>query len=228
MERIVEKLLRHPIFKNCSRELLLNALNESGGAQQINCVKGQLICSPDKNNRRLYVIIKGKARVTKEKNGRRVIMSTLNEGDVFGAASMYCERDYFITTVTAEEKCSVLSLSRDFTDYIFKHDISVAEDYISFLSDRIYFLNERIDAFTGGTAEQRLAAFLCTRIKNSDNKNFITLGQSITQLTETLDVGRASLYRAFDELTDVGAIKREGKNITILDFRKLSGYCEVK
>lgn len=227
MEKIVEKLVCHPIFKNCSRELLLNALNESGGAAEIKYAKGEIICSPDKNDRRLYVILKGGAQVTKEKNGRRVIMSALSKGDVFGAASLYCERDYFMTTVTADEKCKALSLSREFTDYIFKHDISVAEDYISFLSDRIYFLNERIDAFTGGTAEQRLAAFICSSVKNSENENTVTLGQSITQLTETLDVGRASLYRAFDELTDVGAIRRDGKNITILNFDKLSEYNRI-
>lgn len=227
MEKIVEKLICHPIFKSCDRELLLNALKLSGGARQLQYLKGQIICSPDKNNHRLYVILKGRAQVTKEKNGHHVIMSTLREGDVFGAASLYIEREYFMTTVTAIEKCDVLSLSKEFTDYIFAQDISVVTNYISFLSDRIYFLNERIDSFTGGTAEQRLASFLCEEVKKAGG-NTVTLKQSITQLTKGLDVGRASLYRAFDELTEVGAIRREGKIITILDFPKLSEYCEAK
>jgi len=39
----------------------------------------------------------------------------------------------------------------------------------------------------------------------------------MNSLCELLDIGRASLYRAFDKLTDDGFIIREGDKITIVN-----------
>ena len=43
----------------------------------------------------------------------------------------------------------------------------------------------------------------------------------MTDLANTLDVGRASLYRAFDKLESEGLIIKDGKTITVLDKNTL-------
>lgn len=221
MNKIIELLQNHHIFKDCNKGLLLNLLEKGNGVSRKSFLKGEVICNPESSEHRLFIILKGTAKVTKGE----VNMSALKSGDVFGAASLYSNKDFFISTVTAAEKCDVLCLTREFTDTLFKEDVSTAINYIQFLSDRIYFLNGRIDNFTGGTTEQRLASFLIESLKSSNN-NIITLNQSITQLTRTLDVARASLYRAFDEFTAAGAIKKDGKSITVINSEKLLQYCK--
>ena len=45
---------------------------------------------------------------------------------------------------------------------------------------------------------------------------------SFTKLADMLDISRASLYRAFDSLTDIGVIERNGSDIIIKNRDELS------
>ena len=94
-------------------------------------------------------------------------------------------------------------------------------DYIRYLSKRIYFLNNRIINFTGGTAESRLANFLLNSF--GDYKTYV-LDVSLSQLAVLLDIGRASLYRGFEKLISEGAIERKGKIIRLLDKDALISF----
>ncbi len=51
-----------------------------------------------------------------------------------------------------------------------------------------------------------------------------TSGVPAAHLASALDIGRTSLYRAFEELERAGAIRREGKLITVLSREKLQQY----
>jgi CRP-like cAMP-binding protein len=79
------------------------------------------------------------------------------------------------------------------------------------LAGRVRFLNRKIQCFTAGSAERRLALWLL-----SEEEEVITLPSSLTTLSDMLDIGRASLYRALDKLENSGLISREGRNIALL------------
>ena len=49
----------------------------------------------------------------------------------------------------------------------------------------------------------------------------------MTDLANTLDVGRASLYRAFDKLTDDGFIKRNEDTIIIVDRQAMLDFYKI-
>ena len=82
---------------------------------------------------------------------------------------------------------------------------------LSFLAGRVCFLNRKIQCFTAGSAERRLALWLL-----SEEEEVITLPSSLTTLSDMLDIGRASLYRALDKLEGDGLIRRNGREITLL------------
>ena len=94
-------------------------------------------------------------------------------------------------------------------------------DYIRYLSKRIYFLNKRIVSFTGGTAESRLANYLVSSF--GDYKTYV-LDIPMNQLAISLDIGRASLYRAFDKLIEAGAVEKKGKIIRLTDKDALISF----
>ena len=49
------------------------------------------------------------------------------------------------------------------------------------------------------------------------NADEITLTVSLSDLSELLDVGRASLYRAFDRLTADGFLQKDGRTVRLID-----------
>ena len=73
-------------------------------------------------------------------------------------------------------------------------------------------LNRKIRYLTAGSAERRLALYL-----SSFESETVELDASISSLSELLDIGRASLYRAFDTLIADGYIQKDGRTIHILD-----------
>ena len=73
-------------------------------------------------------------------------------------------------------------------------------------------MNLKIGYLTAGSAERRLALYLY-----SLGKREFRLTDSISALSELLDIGRASLYRAFDRLREDGFLQKDGRNLCLLD-----------
>ena len=94
------------------------------------------------------------------------------------------------------------------------------ENYLKLLSDKIVYLNRKIAVLTAGSAEKKLASYIYEHMIGSE---FIP-DTSISELANVLQMGRASLYRALDVLTDKNIIHKQGKRITILDENKLKNY----
>ena len=65
---------------------------------------------------------------------------------------------------------------------------------------------------TAGSAERRVALFLF-----SFGKDTVELDASLSSLSDLLNIGRASLYRALDTLIADGYIQKEGRTIHLLD-----------
>lgn len=221
METAAALLASSPIFQGAIPQEL-QAFLLRGGVPLHAFQRGETLCLPGAHNDCLGMLVEGSAQVSKGGSNRPVLMSTLQQGDLFGAVTLYGSRDYFITRVIARSPCTALFLSRELVDELLMQDPRFARQYIAYLSDRIYFLNSKIDAFTGGSAESRLAAYLMDNLAQADTAEpCVHMRTSMNQLTQSLDIARASLYRAFEQLEEAGAIRREGRVVSILDQQKL-------
>ena len=169
----------------------------------------------DKTNfyRSLGIVLEGRLRVTKENADKRpIVMSTLQRGAIFGAAALFNSEPEYATKVTAIERSRVLFLPQRLIKRMIEREPDIAENYIRYLSERILFLNRKIYFLTAGTAEQRLAGFLLDNLAVGE---FSEMPMTMHRLADALNMSRASLYRAFDELTASGAVSKQGKLVCI-------------
>ena len=92
-------------------------------------------------------------------------------------------------------------------------------NYLSFLSNRICYLNKKIVCLTAGSSERRLAYYLDSALSEAEDRGELTdsITVQMNTLCDMLNLGRASLYRAADKLSEDGFIMREGKTIRVLD-----------
>ena len=178
----------------------------------VRCARGEVIYSPHDFRRCLGLILSGSVRVTKD----TLIVSTLQTGDIFGAAALFSDCEEYATTLTAMSDCQVLFVPQAAVLELLRASPTFMERYVRYQSDRIRFLSRRLDTVSAGTAERRLAQFLLGMADPSG-----TLRISATALCRTLGVSRATLYRAFEVLEEDGAITRDGKAIRINDIKKL-------
>ncbi len=171
--------------------------------------KGDTIYTPHTAKRALALILGGHVRVWQG----RVVMNDLFSGDVFGVAALFGSDADYPSTVVAESACRILYIPQETVVAWMKTVPQVAENYVRFLSDRIRFLNLRLSTLTAGQADGKLWRYL---LAHRDENGVVTVTDGMADLAERLDMGRSSLYRSLDALTEAGRIRRERKKIIIL------------
>lgn len=198
----------HPLFARVDAQLWAGTLEE---CTLVHVGKGEVLYAPEQFHRCLGVILKGRVEVRRE----ALLMTILTEGDVFGAAALFTDSDEYPTTLTALAPCRVLLIPQESLRRLIWACGAFAEDYAAYLSGRIQFLSQRLEAVSAPSAEGRLARYLLSAQENGS----VTL--SATQLCQRLGMGRATLYRAFNAMESAGTIAREGKTIRILRRKQL-------
>ena len=175
--------------------------------------KGETIFDPQHYQPALGVVLAGEVKAAKNKGGQPLLLRSFGPGEVFGAAALFGSESY-VTWLEAVKPCRIAFLSQGLVEDLIARDVRIAWNYIHFLSDRVRFLNAKIDSFTAGNAECRLACYLLSLSEQGDS---FALPCSLSELAQRLDIGRASLYRALDALESCGAIRRTGHHITVLN-----------
>ena len=213
---ILSSIAESFLFRNVAPEVVETAAERSvvrsfSKGEEIGCV-GESLC----------LILSGSVLVSGAGKGSALVLNKLVAGECFGVASLFGSR-VGVTAVTACEKSRLLLLSQKTVEELMQADFTFARNYICFLTDRIGFLNRKIAAFTAGTAEKKLAKYLLSLpAENGEMK----LPVSMVRLAALLDLGRASLYRAFAFLEESCQLTRNGKNVRLTsaeEFQKIYG-----
>lgn len=171
--------------------------------------KGDEIYTPGRAERALALVLEGHVRVFQG----RVPMNDLLTGDVFGVAALFGTGEEYPSTVVAQSDCRILYIPQETVVNWMKEVPTVAQNYVGFLSDRIRFLNRRLSTLTAGQTDGKLWCYL---LAHRDENGVVTVTDGMSELAERLDMGRSSLYRSLDSLTELGKIRRERKKIYIL------------
>ena len=205
----------HPLFAGVEAPILEEAREQ---AHRLDIAKGETIYQPQQFRRCLGVLLRGRVQVRRE----QMLMSVLEQGDVFGAAALFQTTQRYPTTLTALTACTVLLIGQEQVRKLLHTSGAFAENYVMYLSGRIQFLSRRLDTLCASRSQIRLAQYLLTAQDQGGN---VTL--SATQLCQRIAVGRATLYRAFEALEEEGLISRDGKTIHITGALRLREYANL-
>ena len=209
------------IFENCDIEKFRHTLEKG---KVITFQKGEEIYTPKKNARKIGIILSGRVEVKEGVGSPRVLLNILRKGQMFGVAGLFYEGDDYVSHVAAKEKVSVFFLDEDILQELLKKNADISLNYIRFLSERIRFLNRRLHDLTGQTVEEKLSRYVYAMAKEAKDGDMVMLPIPIKDLALALNVGRASLYRAFEALEKEKLIKRENKEIILYDILGLKAY----
>ncbi len=208
----LEMLKTLPLFREVDEEILSGAIE----SEKFICrahASGEVIYSPDEDEKRLIMIRSGRANVYSSDESRSLLLRTLEEGKTVGVANLF-SNDKFVSRVIADKRCETIEITADDFASLLERDPVLMRNYISFLSNKICYLNKKIVYLTAGSAERRLAVFLDAHSSETGSDSFPI---QMNSLCEMLNLGRASLYRAADRLEADGCISRDGKQITIIN-----------
>ena len=195
-------LLRCPLFQACPEALVRDVLARSGCSVE-EFSSGAEIYRPDRFRRCLGLLLSGRVLVTKGS----LTVSTLEPGDLFGAAALYNDAPDYATTLTAQGICRCL----------LGEEALLRRNYLTYLTGRIRFLNARLGSLAVGDTEGRVVRYLLSSL------SYGAVECSASGLARQLGISRASVYRAFQDLEQAGLIRREGRAILVPDPAALEG-----
>lgn len=174
---------------------------------------GEVIYENQHTKSALGFVVRGSADVVRARAGCEVYLRTLPSGEAFGAAILFSDSETYVTRVRAKGKTKVVFLPESAAEGLMLAYPRAALGYIAFLSEKIRFLNQKIATFTAGSATEKLENFLR---QNADADGVFAPKVSYSRIADALGLGRASLYRAIDDLCAAGIIRKEEKNIILI------------
>ena len=217
--RFLNALQENELFSDVRRECLAALLTDAQ-VEFVSYARNDVVCSAETYRNAIGFLLKGEAKV--QRHCGALMISRLHAGDVFGCAFLF-SAEPFPGEIVACRQSVVAYISKAAVVQLMEQDSGFTISLIRYLSQRIHYLNQRIDSFTGGSAESRLANYLLLCF--GDYKTY-ELDRSMSQLAVSLDIGRASLYRAFETLEMQNAVHRDGKNIRLVDREMLASFAK--
>ena len=193
------------LFKNLSDDEINRIISFAGLNEEM--FSSQTIIHNYRLCDKIGILVKGKAVIRSGIDG--VIIKKLTVGDVYGVASMF-EKPSHSTTVIAIKDCTILTMTKEFIENCINESATFATNYIKLLSQKINFLNNRINFFTAKSAENKVYSYLLQLPRDG---NRLELSNDMSTIAKMIGIGRATLYRALDKLESCGTIEKVDKLI---------------
>ncbi len=185
---------------------------------------GKFIFLEDSEGEQCFFVVQGSVKVTRlSKDGREVILAMLNEGEFFGEMALL-DGESRSANVIALEETEVLTLNRE--DFlVVLHDYpQIAIQLLKEMAHRLRKSDRQIASLSLSDAEKRIA--LCI-IRFADEQGVIKRGQvSIPKMPIQQDIAnmagtsRETVSRAINLLEKEHYIKRQGRELLILDYKQ--------
>ena len=214
----MEKILKNTfLFRGIDDSTIEKILNNFSPEEK-HFPRGETVYSSESEESFVGFILDGRCEVRQIKPDSSVaLLNILQSSDSFGILSVLSE-DKFPTQIIATKNSTVLCFSKAQMLDIVNNYSQIAMNLINFLANRISFLNEKIATVSATRVEERLALHLLSESRKANSSIFTF---NCKKCAETINAGRASVYRALASLQEEGLISIVDKKIFINDLNGL-------
>ena len=217
----IKNYLKNTFLFSGIEDGMYECLIEKLDMRKVKYSRTEIIYSPKSFSTEVGFILSGECEIRQHaSDSGKVILNTLHCGDSFGILAAF-GKEVFPTEVYAKKNSEILFITSDSLTSLIRASSDVALNVIHFLSERVVFLNKRIEAATLGSVDKKLASYL---LNLSARENTSTVSLNFKRCSETISAGRASVYRSIESLKNKGYIEAENKFIKILDKEKLEDF----
>jgi CRP-like cAMP-binding protein len=153
-------------------------------------------------------------------SGKYVEVSRLQSGNIVAPAFIFAKDRAMPVSVETETDMEILRMMPKELTRLMDMDDRVRTNFIVTLSNINVFLTRKMRMLSLLTVREKVA-FLILDTATKQKSETIHLDKSRQEIADTFGIQKFSLMRCLSEFAESGAISVEGKNITILDRRKL-------
>jgi len=215
------KLSQAPLFKGLNRDEI-QRLIESVPHRVRKFRSGTIIAQSGDLVSSLILVVNGIVKGEMVNfEGRVIKIEDIPAPGALAAAFIFGSRNRFPVNVIALSDGELLMIEKaDFLDLMMKDNIVLA-NFLDMISNRSQFLSEKIKFLNFKTIRGKLAHFLLQKAGKEETS--VSLGMTQNDIADFFGVARPSVARALGEMEEDGLIEAKGKNIIIIDRKRLAG-----
>jgi CRP-like cAMP-binding protein len=213
-------LLRAPLFRGLSATEIEKVL--TGIDKKFRKYKdGTIIAQSGEPVNSMMIVLSGVVKGEMvDYSGRVIKIEDIPAPGSLASAFLFGSRNLFPVNVVATSDTELMIIEKGaFLRLLVNNDLILA-NFLDMISNRSQFLSEKIKFLNFKTIKGKLAQFILQRT-TVDRPSF-NLGMTQTDLADYFGVARPSVGRALSEMEVEGLIEAAGKNIRVIDIRRLT------
>ena len=153
-------------------------------------------------------------------SGKQVEVSRLRPGNIVAPAFIFGKDNAMPVSVETDVETAVLRIQKEAFRRLLTSDEHIMTNFIHVLSNIDIYLTQRIKVLSLYTVREKVAYMLLERA-GEESSNVIHLKRSRQEIADSFGIQKFSLLRVLSDFVKEGAIKVDGREITLLDRSKM-------
>ncbi len=201
---------------------------ECAGAKEKKYKAGAYIVRQGDEPLNIYLVLEGTVMLTKDfSSGKRSVLYTLREGDVFGEMFVFSKETAFWYDAVANSDVRLMEIPWKFfygfcSNACHKHQ-DVIRNMLEIQASRNFLMTKKLYLLSGKSLRERIAMWI---LDCSGGSSEFTSSMNREELADYLGTTRPSLSRELMNMQDEGIITAERGKFTVLDRGALEELSE--
>lgn len=153
-------------------------------------------------------------------SGRQVEVSRLRRGNMIAPAFIFAKDNAMPVSVETDTKVTIFRMSPDTLKLLIDQDERIRMNFLRTLSNINVFLTHKIKVLSLFTVREKVAWLLLEQAREQQSME-IRLNRSRQEIADSFGIQKYSLMRVLADFEKAGAIRVDGKRITICNKEKL-------
>lgn len=153
-------------------------------------------------------------------SGKQVQINRLKACDLIAPAFIFAKNNAMPVSVETAQHTTIMRMMPSELKHLINTNECIRMNFIQLISSIDVFLTQKLCMLSLFTVREKVAYFLMKAAKEQKSRT-IKLSNSRQEIADTFGIQKFSLLRCLSEFEDNGAIKIDGKQITILNSDKL-------
>lgn len=153
-------------------------------------------------------------------SGKQVQIDRLKACVLIAPAFLFAKNNAMPVSVKTAQHTTIMRMMPSELKHLIDTNERIRMNFIQLLSSIDVFLTQKLRMLSLFTVREKVAYFLMKAAKEQQSRT-IKLSNSRQEIADTFGIQKFSLLRCLSEFEDNGAIKIDGKQITILNSDKM-------
>ncbi|MGD9568862.1 MAG: Crp/Fnr family transcriptional regulator [Sedimentibacter sp.] len=224
MDEIIKVIKNNQLFDNINEEEIKHIL-KCGNTLVAEYKDNQTVFQKDDTIKKMGIVLEGQFNIVSQKyNGTRVIVTALEQNDLFGEALAFSsikESPYDLVS-SGNSKALIIPYNIFFNmcQELCSFHNTLISNMLTIMSDKIVMLNNKMNILNAETLKGRIAVYLLALHKKT-NSIIFDMPMKRQELADFLNVKRPSLSRELSNMQHDKIIDVYRSTVKIIDLERL-------